>query len=347
MDIFTEDRQQIINLPTNTVSFFFFGCWNKNKEATAKIITEINKKNDCQFGIVCGDNVYPETIYDTSGNKTKVANINDIQEGFDILKLFNGQIYIGLGNHEVDSTQPCKSLIDEKINANLNIHMPNNYYSILINGTNGSIIKIIILDTNVLENNKCYGDYNEDVIEQMLTWLQTELGNCATNNIIPIVVGHYPLFYFKNNKNNGKYEFQIEYTMAKINNILIQFKKPIHYLCADIHNYQFFIKDNIHHHIVGTGGAIQDLVIENNLVFQISIDDDIYNVIKLTQKYGYLYVNIENGFLTCQFNSIDTDVAIKDKKNKSVDTKNDLLIGGYEKKYLKYKNKYLKSKKIK
>lgn len=316
-DIFASGLRNLnVDVDSDIVRFFFFGCWNKNLIATTDIISEINIENKCTFGIVCGDNVYPDKVLDESGNEIKVAKFENIVDGFNVLKRFNGNVYIGLGNHEVDTTEKCKALLYQKSQEGGNIVFPNNYYSINVNNnqTKSLLVKIIILDTNILEENTCYGKHNEIDEVEMLDWFYRELESCEYDTI-PIVIGHYPLFYFKSDKSEN-YKFQIGYTMEKIYNALLAYARPIYYLCADIHNYQHIISDNITQHIVGTGGAEQDKLIEVDMIFQHTYESKIYNIVKCTQKYGYLYVDIENNILTTEFKPSTVPVEVKLKKNK-------------------------------
>lgn len=315
-DIFVSDiRRHTIAVSDDKIKFFFFGCWNQNRIATNDIIGRINVESKCTFGVVCGDNVYPEKTDDT-----KVARIEDIREGFDILKQFRGNVYIGLGNHEVDSTIKCQALFDEKTHANDNLIMLNNYYSIdIINTTTGTLLsKIIILDTNVLEENTCYGPATVDVENEMIQWLRSELSECG--DVMPIIMGHYPLFYFKQNKTSLLHEFKFNYTMEKIHKELIEYVKPVYYLCADIHNYQYTMSSNITQHVAGTGGALQDKVIEVDLPFTLppSMTETHYmfNIIKCTQKYGYVEIDIENNIVTGEFKESVVPVEIKEIKVK-------------------------------
>lgn len=305
-------RNQTIFSDNDKIRFFFFGCWNKNNDATNDIISKVNAEGIYTFGVACGDNVYPEKI-----DGVKIAKIEDIEIGFNILKKFQGNVYIGLGNHEVDSTEPCDALLKQKNNATENIIMPNNYYSINIYRTvdKNLLSKIILIDTNLLEVNICYENINENLENEMIEWLKNELSLCE--NTQPIVMGHYPLFYYKKNKNTLKFEFQFNPTMDKIYKILLNYNKPIYYLCADIHNYQHIITSNIIQHIVGTGGADQDEVFESNLLFSPNDNQPVVNIVKCVQKYGYLDVDIENNLVTGEFKESDVPVIIK-LKNKNI-----------------------------
>lgn len=313
-EIFASDvRNQTILSDDDKIRFFFFGCWNKNNTATNDIISRVNADGICTFGVVCGDNVYPDKKDDI-----KIAKIEDIQIGFDILKTFRGDIYLGLGNHEVDSTEPCKALFDEKLNANANLIMPNNYYSINVNSkiTGKLLSKIIMIDTNLLEINTCYGPHDIVLENEMIEWLRSELLACK--DTMPIIMGHYPLFYYKYNKKELDFDFQINITMNRVYKELLNYFKPIYYLCADVHNYQHIITSNITQHIVGTGGAVQDIIFELNLPFTVHKNEQNFNIIKCTQKYGYLDIDIENNIITGEFKESNVDVVIKESKNKEL-----------------------------
>jgi hypothetical protein len=315
-----EKRNINVSVNENKNSFFFFGCWNKNRNATSDIIETAKTKN-YNFGVVCGDNVYPNK--DKSGNK--YAKIEDIKNGFDILKEYNNPIYIGLGNHEVDTHHPCQALIDELKETNgSNIVMPNNYYSInVINSTNNTLVqKIIMLDTNLMEKNKCYGEDKIDDTNQnlMKDWLKSELELCE--NTTPIVAGHFPLFYYK--FDGDIYEFKMSTKMIDIYKILKEYRKPIYYVCADIHNYQYIISDNISQYIVGTGGADQDQIMESSEIFQvmhkINETDTVFNIIRCSQSYGHVCFDVENNILSGEFipSQITPYVKPKIKKNKTI-----------------------------
>jgi len=305
----------------NKLNFFFFGCWNQNLQATSDIINNINNENLSQFGVVCGDNVYP-----TKTNDVKISQLSDIQNGFNVLNIFNGDIYLGLGNHEVDSTEPCRALFDEKENTGKKLFMPNNYYSIdvVYQTTNELLSKIIMIDTNVFESNTCYGTYDVIAETNMLEWLNNELLSCE--NITPIITGHYPLFFFKYNKDTSTHDFQFNYTTEKLFDILLNYKKPVFYLCADIHNYQHIITSNITQHIVGTGGAQQDKICEVDNVFTLPFSyvdkQQPFIVVKCQQKYGHLLIDIENNIVTGEFKESSITVEIKEKNKTKNKTKN-------------------------
>ena len=103
--------------------------------------------------------------------------------------------------------------------------------------------------------------------------------------------------------------------------------KKIYYLCADTHYYQYstICIDNlqIEQYIVGTGGANTDeLPVDNN--YTILLND-------ITVKYIWHEQCQTNGFLVV---SVEDDVVSTE------------FIDAYEKKYIKYKNKYLNLKKM-
>lgn len=344
MSKFNNDILEITeNITDDKVSFFVFGCWNNKQLATQKIIEKINENGSYKLGVVCGDNIYPTKHEDSSGNKIKNYSSDKIRSGFDILRSFNGNVYMGLGNHEVDDNDKCDVLNDQVSNSTNNVVLPNNYYSIKINKNNRTILKIIVIDTNLLESNECYGQINQSNINNMVHWLNNEL---RSDECIKIVVGHYPMYYFKivsDSNNEQKQIFKRNNVMDPIYDTLINYEKRIYYLCADVHNYQFIIHKNINQCISGTGGAIQDKINISNDVYQFDVGDEIFNLIEIDQKYGYLSVTVIDNFATVKFNKIELEVDIKEvKKDKK---KKNKLGGSYEYKYLKYKEKYLKHKK--
>ena len=274
-----------INVEDPNINFFFFGCWNKNLSATELIVRNIESKKFF-FGIIIGDNFYPEKLIEPDGvSKKKIFNLENISKGFEILKIFKNPIYIGLGNHEVDNPKPCATLIEE-INQSLgtNLMMPSNYYCLDITKKS----KIFIIDTNLFEINECYNESVRSMAKKtMLEWLEKNIRENIKNNII--IIGHFPLYYI-----NKKLKFTINETMIELYNILIKYPRiKFYYMCADVHNYQHIEHENIIEIISGTGGADLDNIpnIENE---EYIIDDKKFKVLYSLKEYGYVDINITN-----------------------------------------------------
>ena len=103
--------------------------------------------------------------------------------------------------------------------------------------------------------------------------------------------------------------------------------KSIYYLCADVHLYQAGVVNikgccSINQYVVGTGGAKQD-IIPVQLYLTNSILEYTINPAGNIQSYGFITVTID-----------PTNKVI-------VDFISSEMTGGYYKKYMKYKNKYI------
>jgi len=298
-DIFPSGGVNIdITVPDENIKFFFFGCWNEDLCVTRRIISDIKKKN-FNFGIVNGDNFYPtqiENIHKREKEKNpKLFDRTKVIEGFNVLKSFGKDIYMTLGNHEVDSDIKCKILWEENyetknVQPTSTINIPSNYYSINVtNNTGTQKLKILMLDTNLLEENKCYNEGERQIeASEMISWLRNSVND--SDNATIIVVGHYPLFFYK------KGRFSIEKTMKEIYDILKLSQKQIYYLAADVHNYQDLESYNIRQIISGTGGAhLDDINGFTSGVHTINFEDQniIINAHVASSNYGYIDIDID------------------------------------------------------
>ena len=131
-------------------------------------------------------------------------------------------------------------------------------------------------------------------------------------------------------------------------------KNKIYYLCADTHFYQksevtINNKLKIHQYIVGTGGADQDelpifdkniteLYEEHKILNDIPIS---YNIKEHKKTFGFITVDIrDNNIIDIKYHDTET----KTEEAKTEEAKTEEAKGGYLKKYLKYKAKYLQLK---
>ena len=97
-----------------TKKFVHFGCWNNGmytntgNNPISKVLNHlIRKKNNYDFFVVAGDNYYPnkkgEQLYDNEGKrKTKFYNKTALEAGFNALKELGKDVFLLLGNHEVE-----------------------------------------------------------------------------------------------------------------------------------------------------------------------------------------------------------------------------------------------------
>ena len=100
-----------------TKKFVHFGCWNNGmytntgNNPISKVLNHlIRKKNNYDFFVVAGDNYYPnkkgEQLYDNEGKrKTKFYNKTALEAGFNALKELGKDVFLLLGNHEVEPVE--------------------------------------------------------------------------------------------------------------------------------------------------------------------------------------------------------------------------------------------------
>jgi hypothetical protein len=164
----------------NHGKFFFFGCWNRRgsenqNKCTDHIVTGIKSaKNHYDFGVILGDNIYPNekqikteplsvshnsntatgTATDTIKVKEKKVFFDSKMEaGIASLESIGLPLHIILGNHDIED---CKMLqyqmntIPLTKDSNLvNWKFKSNLYSKLYQ-TNMHQIRLILIDTNLL-----------------------------------------------------------------------------------------------------------------------------------------------------------------------------------------------------
>ena len=150
---------------------------------------------------------------------------------------------------------------------------------------NIKIAKVLIIDTNLFEDNRCYSEEsrNEEKL-RMLRWLDNQI-----KTDLCIIMGHYPLFYY--NKHN---EFVIEPSTLELLDLILRNRNNIYYFASDKHCFQDIIHENIHQIIVGTGGADLDNIPEHTNEIK-RVDDNPnkeFRIISTFTSYGYLTVSI-------------------------------------------------------
>jgi hypothetical protein len=211
-----------------------------------------------------------------------------------VLKSFARHIFMALGNHEVDNNETCLTLLNEiKECTESHLMLPTNYYCLNVDNNMGHKLKILIIDTNLFEENLCYNeDSRIESRDLMMAWLRIQI--LDTNEPI-LIVGHYPLFYFK------KGSFTTNETMIQIYELLISFSpKKFYYLASDVHNHQHIMHKNIEQYIVGSGGADLD-AIDGSAVGEYINEYGIHYVSNAQFCYGYSVfdydgINIRHAF---------------------------------------------------
>ena len=300
-----------------------------------------------------GDNYYKtKTSAPNDKGYIKTDDMTTVDRGFDILKKFPKQIYLTIGNHEVDNKTPCQTLLKEiETIKDSQIQLPHNYYSLNISNTAGHKVKIVLLDVNLFDKNVCYEDDSRSEKKSiMLNWLVEHCKSTPVTTPI-IIVGHYPLFSLekeKEKKNKNKqssdetniFQFTMNHFMKDVFEILKSYdKRQFIYLASDSHNYQKIEHSNILQYISGTGGADLDNIenfYANNLTkpnIYIIKNDPVFSdisepfIIHTTSKtHGYMIIKVRD---VCTFDFFAISIG-----------------GSLEKKYCKYVNKNIKLQKI-
>lgn len=311
-DLFPKKIDFDLDCGDKQINFFFFGCWNQNRNATEKIIEQLNSDDasNYSFGIINGDNYYKSSRPDPENpdEKIKFDDMTTIQKGFDILKKSSHKLYLTLGNHEVDNKQTCETLRLELAQIpNSNIIFPHNYYSLHCYNNEGKHIKILFIDSNLFGANLCY-DNNSSKLEKykMLNWIEMHL-KMTQPNVKILIVSHEPLFNIKIKK--GVRNFVTNTLLDELFDLLtspviytdpntlelIPIIRPIYFFASDIHNYQYWKCKNITQIIAGTGGANLDDIENSNEVRTFTSpnrEDTIYDIFSSNMSYGYLKVQI-------------------------------------------------------
>jgi hypothetical protein len=218
-----------------------------------------SRENDIDAVILAGDNVYDTNPTDDEVEKYKSGEYDEvvfknitydirkqISEGFQCcMKTVETKTFlIAVGNHDIETCDVLNYEINYK-----GWHFPAlsyNYKYILRSGKN---INLIFIDTNIYSTEYCTGVYPDDAKMRQHRWIDSVLDKDSWN----IIVGHDP---FVANSHKGKKARITEdlYEYIKINAQMIDL-----YLCADEHNQQYIVMDDMPAEIIsGSGGAILD-----------------------------------------------------------------------------------------
>lgn len=274
----------IINSEKEYLNIATFGCWgvyceegekhirkkNKNLEKETrgqKTVRDLLKqwcdKHDISDIFLTGDNIYPKSLSPNQINDSDFSDYDiktQLDEGFEkcFKEIKTNRYFLALGNHDIKN---CEILSYQKNYDKWKL--PSLYYSVSYTLKN-FLVKIIILDTNMFEENpkKCNDEpfTNEQILDQS-NWAIEE---SKKNSDWVIVIGHIP-FYANGHKTKKPY-VKNEKLLSLIKSMRCDL-----YICADEHNQQFIHdKDNTDIPpiiVCGSGGThLDDILIYNTPV---------------------------------------------------------------------------------
>jgi hypothetical protein len=214
--------------------FAMFGCWGVDCEEDSPqrlIAQDINSDPEIDFMVTAGDNFYKD--FDLEKN---------------LVRCYSKRMYATLGNHDVQTAE-FQLAINER-----NWVMPARNYSLRIVTKNGTPrLRIVMLNTSPIYSKKEYKDM-PGVLERELRELETFIDAIPESDLFTIVVGHHPLITNRH-KEKGQIKKSLddmERKIAGISNV---------YVCAEEHNLQHIVMDNLNEFIIGGGGAKPDTTI--------------------------------------------------------------------------------------
>ena len=351
---------------------------NNGLSATMKELNNyINDNKDIDFIVIAGDNYYPDKKEkEKKEKKTKEKNMitKNFLSGVNCLPKHILK-YVLLGNHEYDNMKVDGMDADKchllKTQKNIFNKLNNTiFFNDVIYRPFGMHTLIIMIDTTIYEMFDDLKEPNElniydtcvkylfledDEINEKNPELRLTLSNIIQKQndkikdiIIKygndkkniVLIGHHPIVTIKVKADTNR--FDITNGLVNLYKFLddILQSKNLYYLCADTHNYQsgkVYIQElEINQYITGTGGADQDICTKLG-------EDNKYDI-----KYKNIQCQNSFGFIVCNENKDENLECnfVEGRITEQVETApmHPDLQGGYYKKYLKYKNKYLNLK---
>lgn len=216
--------------------FAMFGCWGvdcKPGSAQSMIARDINDQDDIEFMVTAGDNFYVETP-------------EEINFETNVVNCYNKPMYAALGNHDVLFYDV------ESTFQNPNWILPDKNYIINIVTKRGTPrLRILMINTNPIYEREFYT--KRGIIDQIQAdkrQLEAFLDNVPPSDLFTICVGHHPLLTNRHKPKGAPMEFtNFARRIASMCNM---------YVCADEHNLQHIIYENLNEFILGGGGANPD-----------------------------------------------------------------------------------------
>lgn len=218
--------------------FALFGCWGKDCEegsAQQLIANHINEKDDIDFMVTAGDNFYVKDISKADFEKN-------------VTHCYSKPMYAAMGNHDIAF-----------YNKEMEFQHPNwilpakNYIIKVVTRGGAPRLRIVVINTNPIYAEKDYGknpSVPKDQREKDMRELTNFLDHIPTSDLFTIIVGHHPLIF---NRHKDK---AIPRSLDEFGRMIAS--KCNLYVCADEHNLQHIVYENLNQFILGGGGGDPD-----------------------------------------------------------------------------------------
>lgn len=307
-----------MQIDQESLTFFVFGCWNKDETGPRDIVPRDVVPRDVvlehlqtktgtgiyDFGIVAGDNIYPHVLTTTNVIKKKEYNHEVIVSGFAALDNVNAPVKMVLGNHNVLNVtwKPNMGIKEyeehvSKLSKNISLILENKV-------ENRGIANVWYLDSN--EATKI-ADFINTTINNAIEDFEASTWN--------IIVGHHPLFSIKTKYVSGivdesKDKVALLNDFDNIMTAISKLKNPV-YLCADVHNFQVGVIRykgvSLPMVVAGTGGAQPDPIANDLKTYSHPYNGEKveYQVFGQENPYGYCGVKLtKEGNLTLRYHKV-------------------------------------------
>lgn len=183
--------------PDRSVSFLVMGDWGRNGDYHQKTVAEQMSKAaatvDAKFIVAVGDNFYPSGVQSVQDPQWKYS-YEDIYASYPL----NREWYVALGNHDYKGN--IQAQIDYAAISRRWV-MPAPYYSRKIKLEDGSLLLLVVMDTNPFIDSYYKTDegrFAANIQKQDTTvqkqWLLQTLSDTDTAIRWRVVVGHHPLY---------------------------------------------------------------------------------------------------------------------------------------------------------
>lgn len=246
--------------------FFFMGCWNKtysDERGSLRrdaVLNAIQADDRAPLLVIAGDNAYPDKrkVKQKNGSTIKdpVFVSTQIQSGFTKLLATKPNIWLGIGNHNVDNHIPFnngKSNTIRKREQNaFGSRLPHDFYCLV-----HADAALVFVDTNLIGQKEFTKDH------PMMSWFTKVIQWLHEFNKPYYIVQHEPIIALKVKKGVLK-PFALTNGQLLLDEVAEIGQYPIAIVSADIHNYQeldLTYKGHVYRQVVvGTGGAPPDVI---------------------------------------------------------------------------------------